>query len=286
MNVAKVTGMHAQRSGNADRTASGVEPAKSVAEAASVRGALRVLEHSVSTPQPCPYLADREATFETLVMVEVLPGEVSQLLSRGWRRFGPSYFRPVCPNCDACDSLRITLDTFEPSTSQRRVLKKNADVEVSVGEPVVDEERLALYRAWHANRESSRGWSPDHMDAEGYALHFAFAHPAAREFAYRIDGTLVGVGLSDETPDAVSAAYFYFSPTYASRSLGTLNVLTQALWGRTRGRGFLYLGYRVEGCASLRYKGSFVPHERLLARVVGGTAPRWAIPESPGSDSG
>jgi arginyl-tRNA--protein-N-Asp/Glu arginylyltransferase len=247
---------------------------------------VRLLEHSVSTPQTCPYLADREATFETLVMVEVQPGEVSQLLARGWRRFGPSYFRPVCPNCDACDSLRITLDAFAPSASQRRVLKKNADVRVSVGEPVVDEERLSLYREWHANRERERGWSPDQMDAEGYALHFAFAHPAAREFTYRVGGKLVGVGLSDETPDAVSAAYFYFSPAYASRSLGTFNVLTQALWGRARGRRFLYLGYRVEGCASLRYKGAFVPHERLAGRVAGGAAPRWVDPERAPADSG
>jgi arginyl-tRNA--protein-N-Asp/Glu arginylyltransferase len=246
---------------------------------------VRLLEHSVSTPQPCPYLEEREATFETLVMVEVLPGEVSQLLARGWRRFGPSYFRPVCAECDACDSLRITLDSFAPSASQRRVLRKNADVSVSVGEPIVDEERLGLYRAWHADRERARGWSPDQMDAEGYALHFAFAHPAAREFAYRVDGRLVGVGLSDETPDAVSAAYFYFNPAYANRSLGTFNVLTQALWGRTRGRRHLYLGYRVEGCASLRYKGAFVPHERLLARVAGGAAPRWAIQEPHDADS-
>jgi arginine-tRNA-protein transferase len=246
---------------------------------------LRVLEHSISTPQPCPYLADRLATFETLVMVEVGPSDVAQLLARGWRRFGPSYFRPVCDACDACESLRIPLDRFSPSASQRRVLRRNADVTVSVGEPLVDEERLALYRAWHGNRESARGWSPDHMDAEGYALHFAFPHPAAREFSYRIDGTLVGVGLSDETPDAVSAAYFYFHPSYAHRSLGTYNVLTQATWGRTRARRFLYLGYRVEGCASLRYKGAFVPHERLLARVGGGAAPRWSSEATPKADS-
>lgn len=236
---------------------------------------MRLLEHSVSAPQPCPYLADRDATFETLVMVEVQPAEVTQLLARGWRRFGPSYFRPVCPSCEACDSLRVMLDEFRPSASQRRVLKKNADVEVRVGDPVVDEERLALYREWHENREASRGWSPDQMDAEGYALHFAFAHPAAREFSFRVNGELVGVGLSDETPDAISAAYFYFSPRFAARSLGSFNVLTQAAWARARGRRYLYLGYRVEGCPSLRYKGAFVPHERLLARVPGGELPRW-----------
>ncbi len=241
---------------------------------------MRVLEHSLSAPQPCPYLESEKATFETLVMVEVTPSDVSQLLTRGWRRFGPSYFRPVCARCDACDSLRVDLADVTPSTSQRRVLKRNADVRVAVGEPIVDEARLRLYREWHRNRESARGWSPDQMDAEGYALHFAFTHPAAREFSYYLGDTLVGVGLSDETPDAVSAAYFYFSPELAGRSLGTFNVLTQAAWGRARGRKHLYLGYRVEGCASLRYKGTFVPHERLVGRVAGSAEPLWQRPAS------
>ena len=236
----------------------------------------------MSSPQPCPYLVGRQATFETLVMVEVIPGEVAQLLARGWRRFGPSYFRPVCKECDACDSLRVVLDSFETSPSQRRVVRRNTDVHVGVGEPVVDEERLAVYRLWHENREAERGWSPDQMDAEGYALHFAFAHPSAREFTYRIGGKLVGVGLSDETPDAISAAYFYFHPEYAHRSLGTLNVLTQIRWGLARGRSHLYLGYRVDGCASLHYKGAFVPHERLLARVTGSEAPSWGAEHADG----
>jgi arginyl-tRNA--protein-N-Asp/Glu arginylyltransferase len=247
---------------------------------------VRVLEHSISAAQACPYLEAEQATFETLVMVDVSPADVSQLLMRGWRRFGPSYFRPVCPRCDACESLRVNLESFEPSASQRRVLRRNADVRVSVGEPTVDEVRLALYREWHHNRESSRGWSPDQMDAQGYALHFAFAHPAAREFSYYLDNTLVGVGLSDETPDAISAAYFYFSPKFASRSLGTLNVLTQASWGRSRGRAHLYLGYRVEGCASLRYKGAFVPHERLTSRVSGIQTPRWEPPPPKDPEAG
>ena len=240
-----------------------------------LRPAVRLLEHTISAPQPCPYIEGLDATFETLVMVEVTPADVSSLLTRGWRRFGPSYFRPVCATCEACDSLRVPLAGFVPSTSQRRIIRKNADVDIAVGHPTVDDERLSVYRAWHENREGSRGWSPDSLDAEGYAMHFAFDHPAAREFTFRLDGHLVGVGLSDETPDAVSAAYFYFNPAYASRSLGTFNVLTQAAWARARGRAHLYLGYRVESCASLRYKGAFVPNEKLLARVRGSDLPVW-----------
>jgi arginine-tRNA-protein transferase len=37
----------------------------------------------------------------------------------------------------------------------------------------------------------------------------------------------------------------------------------------------VYLGYRVEACASLRYKGRFQPQERLLGRVDGEAAPQW-----------
>ena len=48
----------------------------------------------------------------------------ASLVKRGWRRFGEYFSRPNCDNCNACQSLRIDVENFKPSRSQRRVLKK------------------------------------------------------------------------------------------------------------------------------------------------------------------
>jgi arginyl-tRNA--protein-N-Asp/Glu arginylyltransferase len=37
------------------------------------------------------------------------------------------------------------------------------------------------------------------------------------------------------------------------------------------------LGFRVDGCPSLAYKGRFLPQEALVGRPDFGAAPRWQL---------
>ncbi len=53
------------------------------------------------------------------------------------------------------------------------------------------------------------------------------------------------------------------------------DVLRSIDYARRRRLTNVYLGYRVEGCPSLQYKGRFQPQERLRGRVESGHAPRW-----------
>ncbi len=161
-------------------------------------------------------------------MLDVSADEMDALLERGWRRFGPIYFRPACASCTECVSLRVVADRFEPSKSQRRAARACSRLRRVVGPPRVDDERLELYARWHEGREDARGWQPNGQTRERYSLEFAFPHPCAREAAFYDDeggGRLVGVGLFDATPRALSAAFFFHDPEYARLSLGTANVL-------------------------------------------------------------
>ena len=63
---------------------------------------------------------------EYRVMTNVTPDELEWMLTRGWRRFGHLYFRPACPACSECVSLRIPVATFAPTKSQRRAWKRCA----------------------------------------------------------------------------------------------------------------------------------------------------------------
>jgi arginine-tRNA-protein transferase len=249
----------------------------------------RLLQHLVEPPRPCSYLDDRTASLEVRVQVDVTPTELDAMLERGWRRFGPVYFRPACATCAECVTLRIPTQTFEPSKSQRRARKSAARLRRVVGKPVVDEERLHLYRRWHAAREDKRGWEPSPVDAERYAFDFAFPHPSVREVAFRdpADGDrLVGLGICDETPAAVSAVYFFWDPERAPGSLGVAHVVTLVEDARARGKAHVYLGYRVLECASLMYKSRYTPHQLLRGRPAPDEEPEWSDESDESGESG
>lgn len=239
----------------------------------------RLLDVIQEEPRECSYLADRLATLEHRIMVDVTPAELERLLEHGWRRFGVDYFRPACAGCSACIPTRVPTASFTPSKSQRRARKACASLEVQLGPPRFDDERLALYHRWHRYREGQRGWEEADLSERSYRLQFAFPHPAARELAY-IDaatGKLVGVALSDETERAWSAIYFFYDPEWADRSIGTANVVIQIAVARAKKIPYVYLGYRVAACASLAYKLRFQPQEALVGWPGDDEAPEWRL---------
>jgi arginyl-tRNA--protein-N-Asp/Glu arginylyltransferase len=243
---------------------------------------MHLIERVVENPHECAYLPAEHASLEVSVMLDVSAPEMESLLERGWRRFGPAYFRPACASCAECVSLRVVAKRFAISKSQRRAARACARLRRVVGTPSVDSERLSLYMRWHEAREEARGWEPNPQTRERYALEFAFPHPCAREAAFYDDsdgGRLVGVGLFDETPNALSAAFFFYDPAYAHMSLGKANVLSLVADARASGREHVYLGFRVSGCRSLRYKATYRPHELLFGRPRPGEPPVWR--ESP-----
>jgi arginine-tRNA-protein transferase len=248
---------------------------------------MHLLERIVERPRPCAYLPAERASLELSIMLDVDGDELDRWLERGWRRFGPVYFRPVCAACEACVSLRIPASRFVPSKSQRRASRACASLRRVVGPPRVDAERLALYAKWHASRERARGWEPNPQTHDRYALEFAFPHPCAREAAFYDDTgdrRLVAVVLFDETPRALSAAFFFYDPERAHLSLGTANVLALVEDARASGRPHLYLGYRVSGCASLEYKSRFRPHELLLTRPFQDEPAPWTLAPAPSAE--
>ena len=228
----------------------------------------RLLRQILEGPEGCRYLPDRQATTDTRIIVGDTADELEQMLIRGWRRFGPVQFRPTCGSCGECVPLRIPVAEFRPSRSQRRAARACAGLRVIIGAPRVDEERLALYRAWHSSREQMREWPPNDLDAREYQLQFAFPHPAARELAYYdaqpgLPIRLVGLAICDETPRGWNATYFFYDPAYARRSIGVANILRQ-IRRRPRARNPPRLP---------RFPGAGLPVDALQGRLRAARAP-------------
>lgn len=234
----------------------------------------------LASPTQCQYLPEQNASNQYRIIFQISPAEFHEMLTRGWRRFGPTYFRTACTGCAACVSIRVPVETFAPTKSQRRALQKCRHIHFEVGTPRVDKQRLDLYARWHAMRESARGWAESPITRAEYEMQFCFPHPCAREFRYFDGQKLIAIGYVDETPEALSSIYFFFDPDYKDLSLGVASVLCEIAAARERGLRHVYLGYRVLGCRSMEYKAQFRPHELLDGRPADNEAPVWRSEDS------
>jgi arginyl-tRNA--protein-N-Asp/Glu arginylyltransferase len=220
---------------------------------------LESLRLEPSEPSPCPYLPGRESRLLLLRPRQLAPGLYHLLLDLNFRRLGWGVYRPECEGCAECRQLRLPVGRFRPSRAHRRCWRRNADVIATLERPDPTEEKHAVYRRYLEARhdgEMTGSWTE-------FADFLHEAPPFAREVVFRAAGRLVGAGIVDLEPDAMSAVYFYFDPLFSERSPGTFNVLWLLEECRRRGLPWLYLGYHVAGGKGMAYKTGFRPHEIL-----------------------
>ena len=249
-----------------------------MAECGTLTGVATLIEAFVEAPRACSYLPAEQASLDVRIALDVSADELGHMLARGWRRFGPTYFRPACAACSACVPTRIPIATFQASRSQRRAVRQSIGLTCEVQTPQVDAERLDLYARWHREREQSRNWAAAALTPEQYATEFAFPHPAVREVTFRDPASgnrLVGVGIVDVVPEALSAVYFFWDPQLAPPSLGTAHVVRLVDLAAAEGLRYVYLGYKVDACPSLAYKGRFQPQESLVGWPGDDAQPEW-----------
>ncbi len=207
----------------------------------------------------CPYLPDRDWNSLSLHVQQVDPTEFQDLLEAGYRRSGREFYRPACQGCQECIPLRLPVQDFRPGRTQRRVWRRNQDLEVRQVAPGFTDEKLDLYRRFLAER-FAREHPPDPEDFEGF---LGPGLGCTVELDYRLDGRLVAFGILDATPQAASSVYFVHDPEQARRRLGTFSVMQEVEWCRQTGRRHLYLGLFVRQCRAMTYKAWFHPHELL-----------------------
>lgn len=209
-----------------------------------------------------PKLSAQHQYFYWLTEQGPLPGDFyQQLLDRHFRRSGRMFYRPRCAACALCIPIRMALAGFEPSRSQRRVLRKNEDVVVRWGRPALDAARLALYQRYAVERHE--GEAPSAQSTS----EFLYDSPTdTLEATYWVGERLIGVGICDVTPVALSTVYFYFDPDEAARSLGVFSALQEMEYAGGLGLAYYYLGYWVPGCGKMEYKAAFGDHELLKER--------------------
>lgn len=215
---------------------------------------------------PCSYLADHNEQLLVYAEEEAdLALRYSQLIQAGFRRSGEQVYRPHCPQCDACQSVRVLVNTFVPSRSQKRVLSKNQHLRSQVAHSP-GEDYYPLYERYICERHADGSMFPPSRDQFESFVDCQWKQPVFIE-AYD-DDTLVAVAVTDVIDDHVrhtglSALYTFFNPDYADTSIGTWMILRQLHHAKVMGMDYLYLGYQVDECQKMAYKTRFQPHERF-----------------------
>jgi len=220
-----------------------------------------LLHQLVTEPHTCAYLADRPARLEYSYAARLSGAEYEELMNRGYRKFGALLFRPVCEGCAECRPIRIPVAGFTPDRSQRRSWKRNCALNAVHGPAVVDEQRLELYRRYHAAQAGRKGWPRQEKDPEDYAFSFVRNPVASVEISLWEEDRLRAVVLTDVTPNVVSGIYHYYDPDLYDRGVGTYCMLRTIELARELGKTWAYFGFYVAGCQSLAYKARFRPCE-------------------------
>jgi len=208
----------------------------------------------------CPYDMATNAVYHQAIFGQLSDEAMGDFLGRGYRRNGNCIYTMHCRNCGLCVPIRLRPENFRLNRNQRRVWKKNQDVVVEIAPLTMSRENVALLQRFLTTR-----FPEGRSSAENYYAEF-FITSIARcfEIRYRVAGELLGVGIVDATPVWMNAVYFFFDPAQGWRSPGTLNILTLNHICQTQKIGYLYLGYWIDGHASMSYKSAFRPHELLI----------------------
>lgn len=243
----------------------------------------------VTSPGPCPYLPGKHERKVFTELSGVHANELNDALGKiGFRRSQGVAYRPSCLDCSACVSVRVVTEEFQPNASQRKLLKRHADVHVSSCKPWSTDEQFSLLQRYLAARHPGGGMSG--MDEIDYAdmVEHSPVHTNVIEYREPSDGfrpgKLIGACLTDHQADGLSMIYSFFEPDDENRpGLGNFIIMDHIVRAAKAGLPYVYLGYWINGSKRMEYKTRFRPIERLGPNGWSRFEPETAEPVSPPS---
>lgn len=240
-------------------------------------------------PHSCSYLKDAIATTEFVSPDDDIDLQTYQFINdAGFRRSGAHFYRPQCESCTQCKPLRVLVEEFSPSKSQKRILKKNAGFNIRIASEPDPESYFLLYKNYILERHPEGDMCPP--DREQFDNFICTTKPWTRFIEFftsdsnnestsevgadannelidhepgQVTEKLTMVAVCDFLPSGLSAIYSFFDPAQSGSSLGTYAILAQIDIASQIGVPYLYLGYWIEESEKMNYKNRFIPCEIL-----------------------
>jgi arginyl-tRNA--protein-N-Asp/Glu arginylyltransferase len=221
------------------------------------------LNFFASTAEPCSYLDNRDSISAFAnPHIDMDMHTYSTLIQHGFRRSGGYVYRPHCPNCQECISVRVPVKQHKPSRNEKRILRLNSDIKISASKGKFRQQHFELYKRYIASRHGDGSMAnPTKPDYH----RFLICDWTETDFIeFHLGENLVAIAVSDITDSGLSAVYTFFDPDYRDRSLGHFAILSQIEEARSRDLEYLYLGYWIKNCNKMSYKNRYKPLEGFI----------------------
>ncbi|MBB3103938.1 arginyltransferase [Azomonas macrocytogenes] len=221
------------------------------------------LKFYATQPHVCSYLPDEQATTLFLDPSQPMDTNVYANLSEiGFRRSGDHLYRPHCQSCTACIPARIPSASLVLNRQQKRILKRNTDLQVKAVRPVFTEEYYSLYAYYIEKRHADGDMYPPSKDQ--FNTFLVRELPFSFFYEFRHEGKLLAVSVTDVLPNGLSAVYTFYDPDEERRSLGRYAILWQVREAARLRLKAVYLGYWIKNCRKMNYKTEYRPIELLI----------------------
>ena len=207
----------------------------------------------------CPYVAGFYWTSESFFDCFLSSQSYQTAIEQGFRRSGFSYYRNACINCQACIPLRVKVQSFTPSRSQRRAWSKNQHLTIELAElKAANDEIYLLYCKYLTARQELAS-----LTKRDFEQIFLAGPNYTRMVKCFLNGQLIAVSWIDILPQSISSVYAIYDPDYKRRSLGIYSALVELEIAKQMGLEWYYLGYWVQQSSKMNYKSKFRPYELL-----------------------
>jgi arginyl-tRNA--protein-N-Asp/Glu arginylyltransferase len=220
------------------------------------------MKFGITAPFTCSYLPEQDE--QLLVFISDTQPTITEydfLIGAGFRRSGTQVYRPHCGSCNACESIRLPVNLFTASKSQKRIMKRNKDLTTRISHNNKPE-YYPLYESYINQRHADGSMYPATIEQyQGFVLS---PWDNALFIEIYANDALIGVAVTDNLESSLSALYTFFKPEEQQRSLGIFAILQQIELTKSLNKPFLYLGYQIDTCQKMSYKQNFLPHERFF----------------------
>lgn len=231
---------------------------------------LHKLQFYVTTPYKCGYLPNKLAQSLIASPQHLIDASIySGLITQGFRRSGKFAYRPHCENCRACIAVRLILNAFVPSRSQKRAYKQHAQLTAQIFPLHFNQQHYELYESYqslrHHDETANESNATTKDDAEQYRQFLCQSNVESLMIEFKDANHQVKiVSVVDIVKDGVSAVYTFYDALEAKASYGTYSIMWLAEWTKSLNLPYLYLGYWIKDSQKMAYKQQFKPQQKLI----------------------